>query len=394
MAAAGLLITVGITAGFSVLILLCMAAYAMWFWHRRQALAERDWAAEIAKKEREAAFCAVPSRHGILSWNSGRVEFWTRTPAAPAAPRQISAADTSGTDTPAAEPAAEPAADALSVLQNVIFLGLYGMQGAGKSTMLQHLIHSRRHEQQIIIDPHGLPSDYCGVVPVGIGRNYQEIDECLENLIAELNSRYSAGHYNHERLNIYIDELTLLHRYCGKFKEFMPVVLTECRKINFRIIACMHSRRAKILGLEGSFDLAEGLRFLELKIDNAGHRWGELEDPRTGEKNKLTLPGPYIHTGTSQRHGRGNTHKTSGNGFSRRHDTAAYLPLGTGQTPVVIESEPLSRVYESRDEKRIVEMWRDGASMNQIAREVWGSSNGRRTAQIKGVLGNYGYDFS
>ena len=59
--------------------------------------------------------------------------------------------------------------------------------------------------------------------------------------------------------------------------------------------------------------------------------------------------------------------------------------------PEIIEAWPApGRFYESRNDRTICEMYEAGNSLNDIARAIWGSSNGRRTGIIKEVLAEHG----
>lgn len=395
LASSGLLITVGITAGFSFLFLLVLAGYCFWFWHRRQELAEREWKADIAMKERQAAFCAVPSKHGILSYNSGRVEFWTRMQA------PISGPAMEKIPGPEPEPEVLNPETLFDVLKSRDRILIIGGMGSGKSELLKWLCRSRAVQGELmILDSHAAPDTWPDGNVIGLGRDYTAIEEAVRDVCTLMDERYrerAAGIRKvFPQFCMVIDEMSVLNQFTDLSAE-LKSLLCECRKVNIKLIAAGQSDRAGAMGLKGSYDLMGGFEAVcYLEKDGTGKRFGKVFFGKSKEAEIYPHPGifpEYPQTGTSPRHGRKNGPETPQKGFSAGRDPVLHLPFGTGQKPVVIESEPLTRVFESHDEKMIVEMYRDGHSMNNIARAVWGSSNGRRTAQIRGILENCGYSF-
>jgi hypothetical protein len=356
--------------------------------------------AKLNLEERRAfsdvqGFRAVPSKHGVLSFYQGDLQFWT-PPAREPVTRIGAGVISENTE-------GETEYHAVDMVKDALFLVIIGPQGTGKSTFLKHLISERATDNTVIIDPHGLPSDYCGFVPMGMGRNYAEINQTLQDMIDLLTARYNSGHFNHERVNIYIDELTLLHKHCKIFPAFMQVMLTESRKVNIRLTVCVHSRRAQFLGLKGGYDLVEGITFLTLKNDR-GNRYGELE---TDEGIiRVTLPGPFLgngfaHSQPSQSwqsypsHGQKSTVQGNCDGYDG-YDNCDDYDETADVNPVILSLPSASGVYfdgnfyDSRTDKDICDLYRAGSSLNAIAKAVYGHTNKQMTARVKGVLANYG----
>ncbi|QTA83884.1 p-loop domain-containing protein [Desulfonema limicola] len=224
-----------------------------------------------------------------------------------------------------------------------LVLVLLGSQGTGKTTLLCHLIDARSDGQAIIIDPHGYPGKYNGHEITGAGRNYSACDDCMQWLMDEVNRRYK-DYYNkqYKMLYVYIDEATLLKKNCGSFQSFMEIMLTESRKVNIRLTLCLHSRRAKFLGLDGAMDLAEGINWLNLKHEN-GKRWGELETDRGNVS--YSLPGPY--------HAKNTEEKTSSSWSCSEPPSADPIIYQADKTTGFNQDEPINMTrigYDTRPE--------------------------------------------
>lgn len=370
-------------AAFSAAILSLFVSTAIGVPFYRRHLRMMD--ANTTQAETAAQFQAIPCPQGVLSLHDGQLQFWTRESAQPS-PVGI---------TPDEDQAAMQ--QAIPMIRGSLSLVLLGSQGTGKTTLLCHLIDARSSDgETIIIDPHGYSGKYGDHPIVGTGRAYGDIDQCLIDLMDELNRRYAMYQgQDFPKLHIYVDETTLLKKNCGAFSSFMEVALTEFRKVGMRLTLCLHSRRAKFLGLHGAMDLAEGIDWLTLK-NETGQRWGELETD--GGNIQLALPGPYrggcgSHT---PGHGHAVTPETSLNtGFNRPH--TPHDPLNThdhmtldfdpeaGAYAQYDEPQP-RRFYESKRDKTINEMADSGESYNTIARKIWGFSNGKKTAIIKKIL--------
>jgi hypothetical protein len=171
--------------------------------------------------------------------------------------------------------------------------------------------------------------------------------------------------------------------------------MTESRKVNIRLVICLHSKRAKTLGLDGNFDLADGIDFLELKKEN-GQRWGEFETG--GNVIRLALPGPFTG-GVTKGADAGVT-----NGVNAGVDTGVKKgvniqhPENTVRTP---EKTVFGNVYTPEKyqaeipyfidtESEIVRMFNAGNSVTSIGQKIFGTKSGPNNLKVKMILNQNG----
>ncbi len=137
-------------------------------------------------------------------------------------------------------------------------------QNSGKTTFLTYCLYQDQSKggQSIVIDSHaekGQWPEWAKVV--GRGRNYPAIHKVFKAVIKELDRRYKLrGETSGEQfplLNLYIDELFILSQNLDLTAEFVSL-LSECRKINIRLIACGHSENAPDICLAGHSECKGG----------------------------------------------------------------------------------------------------------------------------------------
>lgn len=381
---------VGIVAGFGFLALAFMAGYCLYVFHRKQALTEREWIAEIKNRETDADFrSVVVSKIGVLAYNAGDVQFFAKQERSAAEGNQITGPDTMQGADPMPEPVLPIIIDAPCVL-------LWGGRGRGKTNLARFVLEERRkHEDVLIIDPkETAPQTWPGYRIAGTDHNYQEIIESL----AWVNSLHK------HRITILIDELTILKMRIPNFSQHWLQPLIEGRERGQSLWIIGQSKTAGSLGLSGMYDILESFDFVVgcFYKKSTGERWAVLEEE--GEpKRTCSQPGEFPPVRFSFDTESGTVHSTGKNAFqdaqngSRAHrDKYRALPSETSEIYAGTEPGTVShhdRIFESMEEKTIIEMWLQDESMNSIAKAVWGSSNGRRTAHIKTVLGNYGFSF-
>jgi hypothetical protein len=157
----------------------------------------------------------------------------------------------------------------------------------------------------------------------------------------------------HSRITILIDEWRAIVYNVKDASDAIKALLTESRKAAFSVFVATHSDRAKPLGLEGEYDLKDGFAIVRLSIAN-GQRYATL-DTGTGEVPVL-LPGMY-----------------------------------PSQNPPVIETEEMINLEPepTLEEAHILALHAEGASFNEIARQVYGHTGGKQTEQIKEVLAKF-----
>ncbi len=244
--------------------------------------------------------------------------------------------------------------DLLTALDNVQRCLIVGASDSGKTTLLQWLISRRLHTSKVIvIDPHAYPDKWQGCVVVGTGRNYSEIDRGLEALVQLMTKRYDeigkgiVVEQGHARITILIDEWRAIVYNVKQASEAIKALLTESRKAAFSVFVATHSDRAKPLGLEGEYDLKDGFAVVRLSVAN-GQRQATL-DTGNGEV-QVTLPGTFL---------------------------ASVQPVIDTDDFINLEVEPTPA------EAHILNLHSEGASYNEIARQIFGHVGGKQTQSIK-----------
>lgn len=247
--------------------------------------------------------------------------------------------------------------DLLTALDSVQRCLIVGASDSGKTTLLQWLVSRRLQSSKVIvIDPHAYPQKWPGCVVVGTGRNYSEIAKALDALVRLMTKRYEeigkgiVAEQSHSRITILIDEWRAIVYNVKDASEAIKALLTESRKAAFSVFVATHSDRAKPLGLEGEYDLKDGFAIVRLSIAN-GQRQATL-DMGNGEV-PIILPGAY---------------------------PTLNPPVIESEEVINLEPEP------TPEETRILELHAEGASFNEIARQVFGHTGGKQTEQIKEVL--------
>lgn len=250
--------------------------------------------------------------------------------------------------------------DLLTALDTVQRCLIVGASDSGKTTLLQWLVSRRLQTSKVIvIDPHAYPNKWPGCVVVGTGRNYPEIAKALDALVRLMTKRYEeigkgiVAEQAHSRITILIDEWRAIVYNVKDASEAIKALLTESRKAAFSVFVATHSDRAKPLGLEGEYDLKDGFAVVRLSIAN-GQRQATL-DMGNGEV-PVVLPGTY--------------------------PTLNPQVIDAGEV-INLEAEP------TPEEAKILALHAEGASFNEIARQVYGHIGGKQTNQIKEVLAKF-----
>lgn len=138
--------------------------------------------------------------------------------------------------------------------------------GFGKSTLTGYLLDNLQGSI-VVIDPHATPSTWGDLPVVGLGRNYEEIEEFLGVLMREMNDRYERrmrGDSSYPTINIVVDEFPSVSKSIDskKFKEVIQSLLCEARKVNMKLILLSQGKSVKTIGLEGQSELLENLAII------------------------------------------------------------------------------------------------------------------------------------
>jgi len=250
-----------------------------------------------------------------------------------------------------------PPTELLSLLDKADRVLVKGASDAGKTTILQHI--AQRSNGVFIIDPHFAP----GIWPVarsrivGAGRDYPAIDKFLAQLMAEVNGRYlrrAKGELNFEPITLIIDEFNSIRAECDQAGRIISTLIRESRKVHLRLFIGSHSELVKPLGLEGQGDVREGLLIVRLSVDQiTKQRVCKVDD-------------------------------------GNRELDCWFPPFGSVAQPVSLPAEPVI-LRPTNQEQQIISLHEAGASMNEIARQVFGHIGGNQNKAIKEILVKFGY---
>lgn len=186
-----------------------------------------------------------------------------------------------------------PQLDLLLLLDRAERVLVKGASDAGKTTLLQHI--ASRSNGIMIIDPHFAP----GIWPVsdkrvvGAGRNYVAIDKFLNQLMAELDSRYqqrARGKTDFAQITLIIDEYQSVRAECQDAGKILSTLIRESRKVGFRLFIGSHSELVKPLGLEGQGDVRDGLLIVRLEIDQTSKQRRIMIDRGNGQEDCYIPP--------------------------------------------------------------------------------------------------------
>ncbi len=278
-----------------------------------------------------------------------------------------------------------------------------GVQNAGKSTLIQHIVDARlaQGHRVIVIDFHdfqpGPGNGYVGKYPpqaevYGTGGNARAVGQFVEWLIMEIDRRYdefSSGmvrERGHSPMYLVIDEMSELGFECPRVQKILKrKMLTKARKATIDYLEAGQTDRAEPGGTKGMNDLAKFDMDIRLEVVDNRRVATAIKG---GNKNTLaeySLPGPY--------HPNSGAHPVHGTGYANHADTGAYsgeygaysgppYHVPDPMTPRQIDVEPAHRT--------ILDMYARGESYSEISRAVYGNVGGKQIRQIKAILRQYG----
>lgn len=149
---------------------------------------------------------------------------------------------------------------------------LIGKKGSGKTSLLERLLEEKLNAKPsskiFIIDPHSR-KDQWNYPTYGLGKNYEQILEKIDEVLNIVKSRYYALSQNSDNLVfdpivLVIDEMTEVTEYLdinSKIRE-----LLNCRKVNVSLVIGGHSDNADDMGLKGHYNLIKNFDAI-VKLD-------------------------------------------------------------------------------------------------------------------------------
>tara|TARA_R110000868_G_scaffold48030_2_gene156680 strand:+ start:168 stop:1220 length:1053 start_codon:yes stop_codon:yes gene_type:complete len=189
-------------------------------------------------------------------------------------------------------------------LHEVNCLLIYGEQGAGKTTYVEHEVESRKElgHQILVLDPHREYGAWDGLEVIGDGMDYQAIDDELSNINALIKSRYeqraTTPNFNPQPMTIICEEFTKWSAKCPNSDDFFSAALSDCRKVRVHVVYVAHARTmgalTKKVGMSAMFE--NGSTKLEIlgKRNNLGKTvpsgFADLYDSRDGKAQRVAIP--------------------------------------------------------------------------------------------------------
>lgn len=279
--------------------------------------------------------------------------------------------------------------DALTILSAASCALICGGRGAGKTEIVRHIASERIRDgwHVCIIDPKPPQNGkWPGCRVVGCDSDYPAIHAALSGLCGNMRGLPA-------RTLLIIDEMTRLNLRIPDFSDLWLPALLEGREYGVDVWIIGQSKTAGSIGLSGRYDLLECFDAVATAKKDDDRRWIEIETQGKPEPVVTDHPGVFGR-------GRG-CHGPEGGfpGDSPGHDARDNrdnrddrAPLRIGHDPdagFYRQWEPERRFYESHAEKTAVELAEKGLSLNAIAKEIWGASNGRRTKRIKQYINRH-----
>ncbi len=141
----------------------------------------------------------------------------------------------------------------IKTLHEVNCLLIYGRQGAGKTTFIEHEIEARQAlgHQILVFDSHREFGAWEGLEVVGDGMDYEAINAELSNVNSLIKARYkqraTIKGFNPQPMTIICEEFTDWAVKCQSSDEFFLSSLKDCRKVRIHVIYVAHARTMGVL---------------------------------------------------------------------------------------------------------------------------------------------------
>ena len=192
----------------------------------------------------------------------------------------------------------------METLHEVNCLLIYGEQGAGKTTYIEHEVEARKTlgHQILVLDPHREYGAWEGLEVVGDGMDYQAIDDELSNIGALIKSRYeqraTVKGFNPKPITVICEEFTKWSAKCSNSDDFFSAALSDCRKVRVHVVFVAHARTmgalTKKVGMSAMFE--NGSTKLEIlgKLNALGKTvpsgFADLYNSRDGKATRVAIP--------------------------------------------------------------------------------------------------------
>lgn len=250
-----------------------------------------------------------------------------------------------------------------------LHLLVVGPSGSGKSTLMCHIIDNSG-AACYVLDPHKKQNELHGLIwpanamVIGDGRDWQEIDRKLVDILAENNSRYNLD-YIPPKIYIVADEWLAVLRHCPHAEQFFEEIGSEARKVNIHLVIGTVSQTVDDLRVSAAIRD----NFTQIKL-NQTQNLGEITWSR-GDKELVELPGRY-------------------------RGRPVLVPSTTDEfAPPIPELDGGPVAWTpTATELRVYELHLQGTSLFAIHKEVYPdrSYGGNQASELKAVLAKFGVE--
>jgi hypothetical protein len=146
-------------------------------------------------------------------------------------------------------------------------LAILGSTGSGKTVLTEWLLHQMPGSSKVITTKRR-PNQWRGLQVVGTPRNFEEIEEGLQQLLQMMGHRTGElermEHGDFTPFNVAIDEYPAIAANLKGVAKYITTLLREARETRIRLLLLLQGQQVKTLGLEGQSDLRDCLSFLRL----------------------------------------------------------------------------------------------------------------------------------
>jgi hypothetical protein len=146
------------------------------------------------------------------------------------------------------------------VVQHGSHLDVIGQNTSGKTTLAEAILTERAQTDKIvIIDTHGKFNPWCGLTPIGIGRNFKAVETAMQHIYQEFDRRFQPGEPVDEQLTVFIDEYPSLAMMVPSIVPLVKQMLRESPKSGLRLVLLSQEPNAKTFGFDGEAAIRKNL---------------------------------------------------------------------------------------------------------------------------------------
>lgn len=247
-----------------------------------------------------------------------------------------------------------------------------GETGSGKSTAMLAILKNRQHV--VVLDPHNTPGSWGNAQVIGGGRDFESIDQFMQQMGHLLSQRYSQraqGVSKFEPLTVATDEMPAIVAALGRrvdnvWREW----LREGRKVGLFFVVSTQSVRVKTLGIRGEGDLLENFNYVLVLGKLAANQYPDLAQRMNRPTILRTIHGTQPVLIPHEQ------------GPPQARQTAA--PIYVAPTPSSEFADPNNLTEETR--RHIRRLAQELSSQAAVERAVFGYHGGAAYRAVKQVI--------